>query len=251
MISSFLNKTNMKKILILLTILYFNGIQAQITVAKLDGTPILNNDVINFNSISDPQASLDFHVFNNSSANIKVKIECVSLTNADGTGMELCFGNVCLSSVSAGESYPNNPVTIAPNSSNGLFDHFYNTNAGNGQYPADYVFRFYQIDALGNEIGNSITLTYRYTSTLSTTNFNSLNSIGVSIESNFIEKELEITTVNNIEMNLYNMNGKEIRKQTLNSGNHTVDASSLSSGTYIINFKTDEGQIRTSKFIKK
>ena len=151
----------MKNKIAFVFLLAVTSLQAQITLSKHDGTIISNNQVLSYNSLEYTQASFEFFVRNVGNASTRVLIECVSTTNTDGTAFELCFGNQCLSEVAAGNSYPDAPVVLAPNGVNGNFDHFYNANPGNGQI-MDLVFRFYQIDLGGNEIGNSITFTYRY-----------------------------------------------------------------------------------------
>jgi hypothetical protein len=241
----------MKKIVLLLAFLSFGVSQAQMTVS-INGVLVADNQVMSYNTTAYPQASLDFKVNNNSSSPINVRIECLETLNSDGSGMELCFGNVCLSSVHHGTSYPSAPVTIAPNSMDTGVNHFYNTNLGDGQnYPMDFVFRFYQVDGVGQEVGNAITLTYRYTSTLGLENYsNALSNIGVSLKSTTIHDQIEVNTTTAVQMEMYDLNGKTVAQKSLSAGNQFIDVSNLSAGTYILNFNTNAGQKATAKIIK-
>jgi hypothetical protein len=55
------------KILIALAILTFYSSNAQFSVAKLDGTPILDGTSLHLETANPPGFSLDFHVVNNTS----------------------------------------------------------------------------------------------------------------------------------------------------------------------------------------
>lgn len=242
----------MKKILFLLLVMLVSNSNAQITLTKHDGTIISDGQVLVFNSLVYAQSELAFYVNNVSSSSTRVKIRCESITNSDGSGMELCFGNVCLSSVSAGNSYPNAPVTIAGNSSSGNFDHFLNANAGDGvNYPMDYVFKFYQLDNSSNEVSNAITMTYRYSPTLAINNFSALENLGVKLKSTLIDSSLEFENSANVNMELFDLNGKLVNNQNFTSGSQSVDISNLSNNVYILNFSNQEGKKSSIKIIKK
>jgi hypothetical protein len=245
----------MKKILFILSILFVSGIQAQMTVTKHDGTPITNGQVLNFNTFGNPAADLGFYVHNNSASNISVRIRCESITNTDGTGMELCFGGVCLSAVQASRSYPSSAVVIPANGTNAAFDHFYKTNQGGASnVTMDYVFKFYQLDGSGNEVGNAITFTYRYDPTLGVEDFSSFNqmkNLGVTLKSNLINNSLEIEASKNVKMEIYDLNGRLVSNHSLASGNQSIDASNLNSSIYILNFTNDEGQKASTRIIKR
>lgn len=241
----------MKKILLLSAFFCVGLLQAQMSVS-LNGVTIADNQIFSYDNTSYPQASLDFKVNNNSSSSINVRIECVDTVNSDGSGMELCFGNVCLSSVHHGTSYPSAPVTIAPNSMDTGVNHFYNTNLGDGQnYPMDYIFRFYQVDAQGQEVGNAITLTYRYTSALGISGFsNALTNMGVSLKSTTVHDQIELIISKNVQVTLYDMNGKILTQKAMLVGDQSLDVSNLSTGTYLLNFYTSSGQKASAKVIK-
>jgi hypothetical protein len=243
----------MKKILIALAILTFCSSSAQFSVVKLDGTPILDGDIITFTEATVSQASLDFHVVNNTSAPLLTKILFVSATNYDGTEFQLCYLVDCYYNIVVGQSYPTTDFPIPANGQNGNFDHFLNTNSGDGtNYPMDFVFKFYAYDSAGTEIGTPINFTYRFDPTLSSANFTSeLKNIGVSIKNTLVENDLEFNTENHISMNLYDITGKIVHDNSFESGNNKIDLSHLNSGVYFLNVTNEENKKVNVKIIKK
>lgn len=222
---------------------------AQISLSRHNGTPIIDGQVVAFNTIAFPAAEMDFYVRNlSATTSTNVKISCESLVNNDGTGFELCFGNECLSFVEQGEVYPSTPVVLAPNGINGNFDHFLNTTAGSGIQ--DYVFRFYQINGSGNEVGNSITMTYRYDVNLSIDDINQLETSGVIVKSTLVANELSLDVLKPSQMTIFDITGKLVNNTNLGYGIQTVDVSNLSSGVYVLKFTSVEGRVSVKKVIK-
>ena len=243
----------MKKIIFAFAFFALSYAQAQMTVTKLDGTPIVNGQIISFSSLIYNQASLGFKINNTSSSTIYTRIRCESITNTDGIGMELCVGPSCISDVVAGHSYPSNAVAIPANGTNGNSDHFYNSNPGNGvNYPMDYVFKFYQVDtSTGNEIGNSITFTYRYSPNLVKESFDeSLSNMGITLKSSLIQNQIDIQALKETNVKIYDLNGKLIKSVNIISGNNTIDASNLLTGVYILNCSNEEGKRGSIKIVK-
>ena len=242
----------MKKLFLLAGLIFFGAVNAQFAVTDHEGNPILDGSVHSYSSTSIDEATLGFFVQNTGTSNITMKIQCMEISNATGAGMELCFGDVCLSSVSVGTAYPPGPgVVLAPGATNSQFDHFFNTNPGDGvNYPMDYVFRFYQLDSEGDEIGTPLFMTYRYTGTLATAEFE-LAAVGASIQSTLVNDVLNINANKNVSLQLFDVNGKLITSYRLASGNHSLDVSSFSTGMYIANFSNDEGQQYSAKIVKK
>jgi hypothetical protein len=239
----------MKNKIAFVFLLAITSLQAQITLSKHDGTIISNGQVLSYSSLEYSQASFEFFVRNTGSTSTRVFVECVSTTNTDGTAFELCFGNQCLSEVAAGNSYPDTPVTLAPNGVNGNFDHFYNANPGNGQV-MDLVFRFYQIDLGGNEIGNSITFTYRYNPNLATDSFSALAALGVRLQSTTMQNQLELTADKSMQLELVDMAGKTVQQTSINQGVNQVDVAQLSAGVYVARFRDNQGASSSIKVVK-
>ena len=225
---------------------------SQISLKKLDGTVINDNDILTFTSATSPNAYLGFKVYNAASSDTKVKIKVQSLVNTTGTNVQLCFGVVCVATIVQGNSYPNIPVTIPANGQNSNFDHFENLNTGNGvNYPMDYVFKFYQVNDSGVEVGNSVTFTYRFNPNLAIDDFTQLENSGIVLNSSLIQSQLDIRATKNNTMQLFDLNGKLIKTATLPIGEHAIDTSNLISGMYILKFRNEEeGQESSIKIMK-
>jgi Secretion system C-terminal sorting domain len=241
----------MKKVLIIIICLISLVGFSQMTLKKLDGTVINDGDVLTYTQATDPESYLGLKIFNSSSSDIRVKIKVISLVNVTGSDFQLCIDPICVSSLTVGNSYPDSGSIIPANGTNGNYDHFVNTNPGNGSV-IEYGFKLYQINDNDQEVGNAITFTYRYNGSLSNQSFsNQLSTLGVSLKSNIVANSLEIEASKNTQLSMYDINGKLMREQILNSGSHSIDTSILNSGTYILSFRNNEGQTATSKIIKK
>lgn len=245
----------MKKLL-LIAVLSLSGIVAtaqQLSVKKLDQTVINDGAVYYFNELEYPGSYFGFKIFNTStSENMRVKAKVVSMTNATGSTLQLCIGDVCLNTITAGSSYPNNAVNIGPSGQNSDFDHLDSNFAGiDPALPVEYVIKIYQLDANNVEVGNSVTFTYRYSSVLATQGFNALSTAGIQIKSNMVHSELEIKSLKNVQVELFDMTGKRVDFQNLDSGEQAINVANLNAGVYIANFKNDAGQTASAKFVKK
>ena len=241
----------MKNYSVLLAIFSICFSYSQITLTKHDLTPITNGQVLAFNTAVYPASELGFFVKNISGTSTKVRLSCESLLNNDGTGFELCFGNECLASVEAETIYPSAPVELAPNQSNGNFDHFLNTNAGSGIYPKDYVFKFFQVTNTGVTFGNEINLTYRFDPNLSTNDVGQLQKYGVIVKSTLVDSQLELDVLKPTNISIYDINGKSVFVSKLNYGIQSINVSNLMSGVYVLKLDNVEGNLSTLKFIKQ
>lgn len=244
----------MKKTVVLWVLLLSQIGFSQISLTT-GGQPVLDGAVLAKSEIGYPAAEILFRVRNNGTATTNVWIECEDLINNTGNDFQLCFGVECLPEVSVGTIYPTTgSVTLAPNASNGNFDHFLNNNAGNGTFPLDFVFRFFQTNQStqgGAEVGNSITVTYRYDPNLTIDEVNQLEASGVIVKSTLIDNELVLDVLKSTSMAVYDLNGNVVYNSELNYGIQTIDFSNISSGVYVINFTNAEGNSSTKKIIKK
>ncbi|NHM05948.1 T9SS type A sorting domain-containing protein [Flavobacterium sp. CYK-4] len=225
---------------------------AQMSLKKLDGTPINDGDVFTFDTAEEPGSYMGIKIFNNSDNDINIKVKVLSIENSTGTNLQLCVGNVCLSTITAGSSYPNFPAVIEANGQNGDFDHFLNLNSGiNPALPVEYGLKFFQVDENGVETGNSVSFTYRFVSALGVSDFNNLAQTGVTLKSNVVASEIEMDLAKNVQYDLYDVSGKSILHQNATTGEHRVDVSNLNAGVYILYFQNDLGQKSSARIIKK
>lgn len=239
---------------LLLTAFLMSGLCsfAQLSVKTLEGTPIVSGNVFTFNALEEPDNYLGFKIYNTSAQSMKVRAKCVSITNSTGTDLQLCVGDVCLNTITAGNSYPSNAVTIPANGQNSNFDHILNNNPGiDPTQPVEYVIRISQVDNSNVEIGTPVQFTYRYQATLATTTFDALSQAGIQVKSTLIQNQLEVKSQQNAQLELFDVNGKRVQSQNLVPGENAIDLSGLNAGIYIASFKNDAGQTASSKLIKK
>jgi hypothetical protein len=244
----------MKKILFILTLITFANLNAQLVVTKGDNTVITDNQVIGF-SVTGTASQLDYKLKNTSNQEIYAKIRCTELVNTNGTNFQFCF-DVCYNEVTAGQTYPFGAGappydTIAANSTNFAGYNFKNLNSSS---PADYKFRFFQVDASGIQIGTPINMIYRYDPNLSIEEIekvNSLKSMGINLQNNAVTNEMAFQNTQSAKMNVYDMNGKIVLRSNLNSGNQIIDVSYLNNGIFMVNFSNEVGQNASIKMVKR
>ncbi|MGV9002980.1 T9SS type A sorting domain-containing protein [Flavobacterium sp.] len=250
----------MKKICIILLCFFSSMSFAQMTMKKLDGTPINNGDVFTYTVLGDSSGLLDpdpayfgFKIYNSSNSNISVKMKCIAITGgASGNSLQFCIDPICIGSIIVGNSYPADMVsTIPANGSNGNFDHFINFDGGTGNNIIDYVLKFYMLGSFGEEVGTPITMTYRYNPTLSTQGFSSLSTAGINVVSSLVNSQIQFNTTTNGSAQLFDLNGRQLSTLNFASGNNSIDVSNLSAAVYILNFTTQEGKSGSLKIIKQ
>ena len=240
----------MKKKLLLLTLLLVAFVvKAQYVIADENGNEFFDGMVYETGSLEYDEAELQFYVTNNGSEQINMRIEFVSAVNGNGNGFQLCFGQ-CYIDLVIGQTVPPTPgfIAIASGETTGIGNHFYNENPGNGTDIQDYVFRYYETDDDGVDIGNSLSITYRYNPLLGTEDFNELN---VNISSTIIESEMIVNTIEELEMEVYDLQGRLVKNQRLNIGQQIINMSDLSAQLYIVKFNNVEGASKTMKVLVK
>lgn len=242
----------MKKLYILFCGLVSLMSFSQMTLKKLNGTTINNGDIFTFNVATDPGSDFGFVIGNSGSSSITVKTKCVSMTNTTGNNVIYCVQPNCISNLVAGNPFPSAGAVIPAGGTNGNFDHFENLDTGiNTNLNVEYVFKFYQVDHSGSEIGTPISFTYRYTPALTDVSFESIKNIGVILKSNLIQSSIDVIVANQTEMKLYNIAGELIRNENLFMGYQSIDISNLTSNVYILNFKNQDGAEASIRVIKK
>jgi hypothetical protein len=244
----------MKKLFLLALVISQFSVAQVITMTRpSDGSPIVNGTVLASNVTSDA-SEIKFKVRNTGSTTTNVWARCQSLVNNNGSNFQFCFGQECIGEVTLGGVYPSVALTLAPNAANGNFDHFLNNNTGSGAFPMDFVFKFFQTNQAtqgGTEVGNSITVTYRYDPNLSIDDVNQLQNSGVIIKSTIVTNELTLDVLKPTVMSIYDLNGKIVANSNLEYGIQSIDVSNFSSGIYLVNFRNSEGNSSNKKIVKK
>lgn len=241
-----------KKILLITAFFCFLFFNAQMVVKKSDGTVITDGSVFSYNSVDTDESILHFVVYNTATNDIKVRVLCESITNSDGSDFEFCFGGNCMPFVIVGQNYPPSGFTLPAGSNSGDGDHFWNKKAVSttGLYPMNFVFKFYQIDAFGNQIGSPVRITYKSLENL-TTNEVDFNKYGISLKSTLINDNIELNAKIAGNIYLFDSTGKLVTSKIIYKGENKINVSQSKSGIYILNFEGNDGKIGNIKLIKK
>lgn len=222
---------------------------AQFSVETHDGDPILDGSTWTFGIYGLGIAELPFWVNNESATEeIYTKIEFVSAVNGDGSGVQLCFG-LCYVDLVFGASYPpgNEVVTIQPGENQGFpGDHIANFVDGGGN-PIEYVFRFYQVDANGDPVGEDLTMTYRYDPNLGMGE----NGPQVSVLQNLVNTQLILRAHERMVLDLFDLQGKKVGQYNVSQGDQSIDLTHLSAAMYMAVLQNDSGAQKTFKIIKR
>lgn len=245
----------MKKItyFLLITFLFVNQLNAQFTVNRIDGTPFINNEIIELTTHSSTAAELKFTVHNNSTVNLDFRILCSRLANNNGSNFQLCWGTECISSVSETAIYPGfQNIINAGSNTVGLNDNFKNFNPGDGtNYPMDFSFRIFTRDLVGNTVGSSFNITYRYLGpTMSVEQKDKLSAMGVKVLNNVANQFIGLEIAKPVQYSIINLQGQIITTENIEE-NTNIDVSSYQTGLYFLNFKSNEGITDTVKIFKK
>lgn len=75
--------------------------------------------------------------------------------------------------------------------------------------------------------------------------------MGVALSNTLVENSLELTTTKNVTLELFDINGKKVYSELLNSGTQSIDLSSLASNIYLLNITNEDNKTETIKIIKK
>ena len=237
-----------KKSLLLAICLLSIGAHAQYNVEDADGNAVLDGTEVSYGTLTYPEASFDYFINNESTTeSIRMKIEFVSAVNADGSEMQLCF-DLCYEGLVVGQSYPpTGYVEIAPGGQTLPGNHFYNSDPGNGSDTITYEFRFYQIDVNGDQVGDSLNVTYRYDPLLGVNS----NNLNIRLFSTSISGELVLTVDEELEVVMYDLQGRVVKKQQLEVGTQEINMSDLSSQMYMLHFRNNRGVSYTTKVLVK
>ena len=225
------------------------SMNAQFTMEDHDGSLITDGQVLIFGGFlpDDPSASYEIYVNNPSTTEaIRMKAEFVSAINADGSLFEICFG-LCYTGITIGQTFPPNAnfIEVLPGEQTPEGNHLANAEAGDGVNPVEYVFRFYQVDVNGDETGDDLTLTYKYDPLLGVND----NELNVNVFLNSRTNQVTIEVAEELEMKVYNLQGRLMKSEKLNVGRQQINMSDLSAQMYILHFTNNSGLSHTEKVV--
>ncbi len=226
---------------------------AQFTVKDEDGNILHEGDVVEFGVLTYPEAEFVFFVTNdNPSETIYSRIKYVSETNAQNPIFnQLCYGVQCYFGIELGTTTPpasDDAAIIGPGATTGIGNHFYSDDPGNGVDNVDFVFTFQQYDGVDStvEIGTPLTFTYRYNPTLGV---NDVNKVNLSLQSTVVRDQMVLKVSEPVQMMMYDVQGRLVKRANFESGDQVVNVSDLSSQVYIVQFKNNNGAVKTTKIL--
>ena len=73
----------------------------------------------------------------------------------------------------------------------------------------------------------------------------------ISVASTVILNDMQVSAVEELNMEIYNLQGKLVSSEKINIGQQLINMSNLSSQMYIVKFSNDEGASKTIKVVKK
>jgi hypothetical protein len=243
----------MKKTLLLISFIFLNyAAFAQFEIRNYDDdTIVTDGETISFSETGcgyNDSCNWRFKVTNTSATEtLYMKIFVDNMVNSDGSNVQLCFSGTCLNSVNLGTGYPTNtPATIAPNSSTGTGNYFWNQNPTDTTTPMSWTLRFQAYDASGFTVGSPLSVTYSFDPNLSV---EEEEFTSVEIFPTQVKDELTVSTNKNLTAEIYDILGKKVKQVNVLSGESTIDVRDLTSQLYIIRFKSVDGNTLTKKII--
>ena len=238
------------KVLILNLLFLFSSVLlfSQITLTDGDGNPINNDDVRIYNTDGD-EANLVVVIKKNGSSQIELKLRLVSITGANGSGMEFCFGTSCYPGISPDEIYPIDGNFYLDAGASDDQTHFHHHIQNGDPDATEYVLKIYERN---NEAGNYVQFTYKYDANY--VGINDVNKSSISIFPNPANDFININIPDNIknpEILISNIIGKTIFKNVSDSSKNNINIKNLPSGIYFVSVISNGIVIDTEKLIKK
>lgn len=239
----------MKKILIIAGFFSITFANAQLALSTHEDEPILDGDVLIFNSTLEEESKLSFWIHNTDEENdIQVKVEVLEIVNTDGSAFTFCIGEFCIFSISEGGVYPSDAAVIPAGGTGTEFDYLWNNDEGDGSnYPLDYVFKFFVTDDLEGE-GESITFTYRYEPDLNVVEH---QSIEVLFYQTIVKDIFSFQVKESLDMAIYDIKGSLLLASKIDMGVNSVDMTNFKAGIYILKFNDSKGNVTAHKIFKE
>lgn len=240
---------------ILCTFLCFYG-KAQLALAKENGTPISNGQIMTFNTTNENPANLHYKIKNTSASPINFRIKVNNIKNADGSSFQFCYLTTCLPFISVGAVYPptSKPsIPIAANSELSAGYTMWNSDTGSGVFPIDYELKYYMVDDFDNEVGTPVIFTYRYDPnaiTLKVSETKRNTRLFAELSDTMVRNKIEVICIEDVSYVIYTMEGRSILEGKLKKGHDQIEASPLESGVYMLVMKNNKGEVISKKIIK-
>lgn len=243
----------MNKITFFLLFLISFAVNAQFSLETSIGR-IENGEVITTRTLEEKGSDLRFSIINDTDEAIAVRLKIVALENTDGRDFELCFGGDCHQQIREGAVYPQNEEGYYLIPSQGIFDKGLNrlwNRKEEGEIPEDYLgykFEFEQIDTRTSAVIRSLQFTYKYEHPEKTEE--TKQEVQVHLPRTVIRNgSLSLEAGEPLTFQIFNLIGREVKHQRVQSGQYRIDISDLSSQIYIVRFQNRQGLVKTQKIV--
>lgn len=225
------------------------SLQAQFTFVDGNGTIYEDGDVYATNSVVFADSSLKYFITNTAATDIFLKAEFVSAT-VDGDDGEICFG-LCYTGITVGQTFPNNgSISLLLGATTPTGNHIFHGGPDvDADETAEYVFRFFQTEEDGlTEVGPSMSITYRYDPSLG---LEESNLFEYSITSTVIKDTLEITSQENLQIAIYDLQGRLVKNEMILAGTQQINMGDLATQAYIVQLTNENKVSQTTRVIKR
>ncbi len=222
---------------------------SQFTLA-IDGNNVADGTILNYTGLGVPAGDFEFIVTNTATMPINVTMTLESVTNnSAGSNLQFCW-NLCYTTILVNSSYPANSETLAVGASTAPHgNHFENSHLGDDTTAiVEYVLRYHEVDASGNEIGTPIRITYRYNPNAAISDF---DLVEYELFPNVVDSNFTLNVKENVSGTIVNSSGQVIKEFIAKSGENNIDVSELSSQLYYIILKNNKNQKSLTKLLIK
>ncbi len=228
-------------------------VQAQFSLETSIGR-IENGDKIKTRTLEEKGSDLRFSIVNDAAEAIAVRIKITALENTDGRDFELCFGGECHKEIQEGAVYPGNENGFYEIPPRAIFDEGLNrlwNQRERGEDPDEnivYKIEFQQIDPPTARVLESLEFTYEYEHPQEAKNIK--QEVQVRLPRTIIrDGNLTLIAEEPLHFQIFNLIGREVKQETLQSGRYQIDISDLSSQIYIVRFQNQQGLVKTQKIV--
>lgn len=222
---------------------------AQFNVLR-NGNIVSSGHVFNFSSNTFPASKLDLQLTNTSTTSKQYLIRVENLINTSGAMFQICI-NFCYMGIQVGNTYPdrNDGVFVLNAGATSATDALYFLNVDNvgTVFPMDYIFKIYETDGNGAELGTPFLFTYRYNPSVA-----SVTSLKEStlVSPTFATDVVYVTTDVQIKTTLIDMQGRILQMNDA-TFNPTIHLNGIAPQTLILVCEDEQGNQFTQKIIKQ
>jgi hypothetical protein len=179
-----------------------------------------------------------------------MKAEIVSIDGNDGEDFEFCLG-LCYFGIEQGQVFPGtSPLEIDPNSDIGPGNHIWYGGPIDPAIVMELEVRYYQTTSDGaTEIGDDFTFIYKYDP--DALGLDGANVLDFDVTSTVIADALEIRVVEDMQVTIYDLNGRIVKNEMISAGLQRINMGDLAAQAYIVQLKNTNNISQTIRVVKR